>query len=185
MTNLARLRSNFIIVISILGICDLIMLGYLVLPGSSRASQQTQEDSLQQQVRTMRHEVDPLRGIDTKLVKTRVDLKTLYQQNVPSRWSQISEAIQRVAHDSGVSTEAIHYTTEATDLQDVQRVKIDTSIMGDYTKVARFINTLERDKLLFTIRQISLNSQGEQGQSGRGGTVALQIKFDTFLKEAA
>jgi hypothetical protein len=35
---------------------------------------------------------------------------------------------------------------------------------------------VERDKLLFVIRQISLNEQ-------QAGSVELQIKFETYLKE--
>jgi hypothetical protein len=61
----------------------------------------------------------------------------------------------------------------------VQRVEIDTTVSGDYAKVARFINALEQEKLFFVIRQITLNSAQESG------TVTLQIKFGTFLKEAA
>ena len=49
---------------------------------------------------------------------------------------------------------------------------------GDYSKIPRFINALERDKMLFLITQLSLNGQ-------EGGVVQVQIKFDTFLKETA
>jgi hypothetical protein len=45
-------------------------------------------------------------------------------------------------------------------------------------KLAHFINALERDKLLFVINQITLSAPS-------GGVVQLQMKFQTFLKEAA
>jgi hypothetical protein len=56
-------------------------------------------------------------------------------------------------------------------------VKADITLSGDYAKIAHFINALERDKLVFNVTQIVLN--GQQG----GGSVDLQIKVDTFLKE--
>jgi hypothetical protein len=62
-------------------------------------------------------------------------------------------------------------------LPDVQRISIETTVTGEYAKVARFINAIEQDKLVFIIDQISLNSQ-------EGGVVSLQVKFETFLKES-
>jgi hypothetical protein len=63
-------------------------------------------------------------------------------------------------------------------LPDVQRVSIETTVNGEYAKVARFINAMEQDKFVFIIDQIALNSQ-------EGGVVSLQIKAETFLKENA
>jgi hypothetical protein len=51
-------------------------------------------------------------------------------------------------------------------------------VTGDYAKIARFVNAMEQSKLLFIIDKISLSNQ-------QGGSVTLQISFDTFLKEAA
>jgi hypothetical protein len=55
---------------------------------------------------------------------------------------------------------------------------VDTTVTGDYLKVARFINAMEQAKLLFIIDKISLTSE-------EGGKVTLQITFDTFLRETA
>jgi hypothetical protein len=44
--------------------------------------------------------------------------------------------------------------------------------------VAKFINALEQSDLIFIIDQVSLSGQ-------ESGTVSLQIKFETFLREAA
>jgi hypothetical protein len=59
----------------------------------------------------------------------------------------------------------------------VQRVKIETTVTGEYAKVAGFINAMEQDKFVFIIDQISLTGQ-------EGGVVSLQIKAETFLKES-
>jgi hypothetical protein len=63
-------------------------------------------------------------------------------------------------------------------LPNLERVNIETAVAGDYLKIAHFINALERDKLLFIIDQIALSAPP-------GGLVQLQIKFETFMKEAA
>lgn len=181
MVNLDILRKRFILVLGILGAMDLVLLVYLLWPGSSVASQTAMEQNLQQQYRTLSREVAPLRGIDQKLLQTRTDIASLYRDRVPSRFWQISQEVENLARETGVSTQGINYVpkkSEKGELPDVQRIEIDTRITGEYAKVARFVNALEQDKLFFVINQINLNSQ-------EGGQVTLQIKFETFLKQAA
>jgi Tfp pilus assembly protein PilO len=180
MTGLAQIKKRFFTALGILAVVALVLLGYLLWPGSSSVGRRAREEALQQQYRALGHEVAPLKDIDGKLMQTRADINNLYAQQIPNRWSEISSHLENLVRESGVSAESIKYTTdkpEKGDLQDVQRVVIDTSVKGDYAKVARFINAMEQDKLLFIIRQISLSSQ-------EGGTVTLAIKFDTFLKQA-
>jgi hypothetical protein len=70
-------------------------------------------------------------------------------------------------------------TPDKTDLPDVQRIKIDTTVTGDYSKVAEFVNKMEQDPLFFIIEKIALSTQSE------GSAVSLQISFNTFLKSAS
>jgi Tfp pilus assembly protein PilO len=153
------------------------------LPGSSPSALAAQEKALQEQVNTLTREVAPLKGIDQQLARTRVDVKQFYEQKVPNQFSQISQHLEKLMKDTGVSTQGIHYTQDRNDqkdkndLPDVRRVGIDTTVSGEYSKVAHFINALEQDKFVFVIDQISLSSQ-------ESGVVSLQIKCETFLKES-
>ena len=83
--------------------------------------------------------------------------------------------------ETGVTTDGIRYnqdkTSEKSELPDVQRVNIETTVHGDYAKVARFINALEQDQFVCVINQITLN--GTEG----GNLVTLPINFETFQKE--
>lgn len=179
MTNLAQLKKRFYTILGILAVIDLVLIVYLLWPGSSGSSRKSQEEALQQQYRSLAHEVSPLKDIDQKLVQTRTDINYLYKERIPNRWSEVSSELEKLMRDSGVTTQSIHYTTDKTekdDLPEVQRVGIDTSITGEYGKIAHFINALEQDKLLFIVKQISLNGQ-------EGGTVTLQIKCDTFMQQ--
>lgn len=182
MRDFAHLQKRLYIVLAVLCLLDLGLLIYMVLPGSSSSELRARKQSLQAQVDELKREVAPLQGMDKKLVETRQDIKGMYQERIPSQWSQISAALQKVTHDTGVTTQSVKYTTDSTDkgdLPSVQRLQIETTVSGDYSKVARFINGLEQEKLLFVIRQITLNSTQESG------AVTLQIKFVTFLKQAA
>jgi len=181
MRNLAKAKKQFITIVSLLGALCLVLIAYLLWPGTSPAAKLAQEDALRQQEKGLNREVAPLQNIDKTLGQTRVDVKKFYEQKVPSQFSQISQHLEKLVQETGVTTQGIRYsnekTDEKTDLPNVQRINIDTTVHGDYAKVARFINALEQDKFLFVINQITLN--GSEG----GNLVSLQIKFETFLKE--
>jgi uncharacterized membrane protein YuzA (DUF378 family) len=173
MNNLAKTRRQFTLILAVLGAVNLLLIVYLLLPGSSASGKAAREQSLQTQVKSLGREVTPLRG----------DVQWLYAQKIPGQFSQISQHFYKLVEEAGVTAQGIHYTEDKTgkaekhDLPDVQRIDIDTTVSGDYAKVAHFINAMEQDKFVFIIDQISLNSQ-------ESGIISLQIKFQTFLKES-
>src|SRR5258708_37536708 len=149
MSKLRRTRNNILLVLGVLLALDIAFAAYLLWPGrESQASQQSEESSLQQTLRIKTREVEPLRGMDQKLAKAPAEFKKFYQENIPSQGSQISREIEKLAGENGVSTQGVRYTLEKTPLPDVQRVKIDTGVSGDYLRVVHFINALESDHLL-------------------------------------
>lgn len=184
MGDLDRTRKKFIAAAAVLGLIALPLLVYLVW-GGSQSAQQAQEADLEQQIRTLTKEIALRKSSDP--AKTREDLRQLYASGVPSRQSQISQRLEKLFQESGVTPQSIRYTPDTSSkitLPDVQQLKVETTVTGDYTKIARFINAVEQDKLLFLIDRISLNSQQARSQQEQGG-VSLQITFNAFLKEAA
>jgi len=185
MRDLLKVKRQFTLIVAALGVIDLVLLGYLLWPGTSPSAKQERQNALQQQKMTLSREVTPLRGIDRKLTQTRQDVQKFYEQKVPGEFSQISQHLEKLVQENGVTTLGFHYSQDKTadrekdknDLADVQRVQIDTTITGEYSKIAHFINALEQDRYVFIIDQITLNS------AEGGSTVSLQIKFETFLKE--
>ncbi len=184
MNSLAKVKRQFTLILAGLGAVDLILLVYLLWPGSSPSAKQAHEESLQQQETSLSREVAPLKGIDQKLTQTRLDVKKFYEQKVPTEFSEISQHLEKLIQQTGVTTQGIHYNQDKTeqsknDLPDVQRINVDTTVTGEYPKIARFINALEQDKFVFVIDQITLSS------SEAGNVISLQIKFETFLKQTA
>jgi Tfp pilus assembly protein PilO len=181
MRDLQKIRQRVFTILAVLGLLCLGFTVYLLWPGASVTAQKAQEASLQQQFRSLSREVEPLSGIEGKLMQTRVDIKNLYKDTVPTRASEISLRMERISQNVGVQNQGLHYgtktTTDKDDIPGLQRLDIDTSVSGDYPKLAHFINAIEQDKTFFVIDQISLTSQ-------QSGVVTLQIKLHTFLKEA-
>jgi len=182
--DLARSKTRFTIILAVLAIVDLVLVGYLLFSGSSPSARLAREQALQQELTALNREVAPLVGIGPKLDQTRVDVKKFYEQKIPSQFSQISQHLEKLVKETGVTTvQGFRFTEEKPggnekgNLPEVQRIGIDTAVSGEYSKVARFINALEQDKFVFVITQIALNS------SEGGNLVSLQIKFETFLKE--
>ena len=52
----------------------------------------------------------PLNGIDKQLAQTRVDVKKFYEQKVPGQFSQISQHLEKLMKEAGVTMHGIHYT---------------------------------------------------------------------------
>jgi len=185
MNNLAKMKNRFTLIVSVLGAVNLLLIIYLLLPGSSPSARAAQEESLRQQKKTLAAEVTPLIGIDKKLAQTRVDVKKFYEQKVPSQFSEISQHLEKLMQEAGVTAKGgIRYNQERStnekdkaDLPDVQRIGVDTTVTGEYSKVAKFINAMEQDRFVFIINQVALTSV-------ENGVVSLQIKFETFLKES-
>ena len=114
---------------------------------------------------------------DPVLEKPAAAIKKFDAERVPSYWSQISSELHKLEQANGISEQSIRYAAEESGLPNLQRVKIETGVAGEYGKIAHFINALERDKLVFLINQVSVAGLPT-------GTVTLQIKFETFLKVA-
>ena len=179
MGNLQKVQKKFATLAVILSVAALGLLAYLLWPGSSRSAQEQEKARLQQQLTSLSNEVEQRKSSNPE--NTRAELKAFYA-DLPSRYSEISQRLEKLSHEAGVSSASIKYSVESpdkNDLPDVQRIKIDTTVTGDYAKVAQFVNKMEQDRLLFIIEKIALSSQSE------GNAVSLQINFNTFLKSAS
>lgn len=177
MRDLEQTRKRFTLWLSLMAALNVGFLVYLLWPGSRGP----QPEALRAQYQTLRHQVELWQRSNPE--KTREALKAFYAQNLATRPSQMNQEVEKLLRDNGVTTQGIKYdfekaTTEKNAPPGVQRVRVETTVTGDYGKIARFVNALEQAKLLFIIDSISLSNH-------EGGSVTLQIGFDTFLKEAA
>lgn len=177
MTRLERMRTIFISLLAVLLVADAALAVYVYWPGSTPGSRKQLEQQLNAERVQKNQQMAPLKGIDKKLIDTRAEIKKFCAERVPAYWSQISSELHKLEQANGIPAGTFRYGAEASGLPNLQVVKIDTSIAGDYVKIAHLINALERDKYLFLIDQVTVAQQA-------GGTVQVQVKFETFLKAA-
>ena len=179
MPDLGNTRRKLKLTIAILVAVDLIAAAMLLSPiVGSKKSRLSEMDSLWKELQAKTRQVEPLRGLDKKVVLAQKQIDEFYQQRLTSQDSIISTELGKVAAHSGVKISEIKYKVNDPEPVGLRSMEIEANLSGDYLQLIRFINALERDQLFFIINSVQLG--GEQG-----GTVKLQMKLETFLKGSA
>ncbi len=168
----ARLKTVLIALLCI----DLVALIALISPlGRSR---QEEIRALESQLQSKTKQVLPLRGLDKKVLEAKQEIADFYQERLPGEYSQIYDELGNLATANGAKLTQAKYHQEDREGMGLRPVSIDAVLSGDYVHVVRFVNALERDKLLFIVNSIQLGD-------AQGGTVKLQLKMQTYLKGGA
>lgn len=178
MANLAATRQRFHTVANVLGAIAALAVLVIFLPLRPSTEQKTSElNAAKLETKRLETEVAPLRGLPEKLGKARTDITSFHKGRFPDRFSAIPEVLGELASEHSVRLTDVKYESAQTELSGLQQVTMDAGLSGDYGRVVRFINALERSKTFFLIDSITL---GEEGSGG--GDVRLQIRIITVLR---
>jgi hypothetical protein len=115
----------------------------------------------------------PLRGLDKKIVQAKSDQQAFYAKRFPENYSAWLTELGKLAVQNNVLLLHGQYTQGKPD-QGLSEIRMEESLSGDYAPVVRFINGLERDKMLFLIEGIALSGQ-------QNGVVSLRMRLATYL----
>jgi Tfp pilus assembly protein PilO len=172
-------RKKLKIALALLAVLDVAAVAVYLSPmvGSELARRQ-QQDQLWKELQQKTRQMAPLHGLDGKIATTRRQIAEFYKERFPERDSAISEALGRVAAQSGVKIGQVRYQMKDPEPVGLRPVEIEASLSGDYLQLVRFINSLEREQLFFIVDSVQL--AGDQG-----GQVRLQLQLQTFLKTGA
>jgi Type II secretion system (T2SS), protein M subtype b len=169
-------RKKLKIALALLGVVDVAAVAVFLSPlVGSELSRRQQQDHLWKELREKTRQMEPLRGMDGKIAATSRQIGEFYKERFPDRDSAISEALGRVAAQSGIKISQVRYVMKDSEPVGLRPVEIDASLSGDYLQLVRFINSLERDQLFFIVDSVQLGS-------AQGGSVRLQIQLETYLK---
>jgi type IV pilus assembly protein PilO len=170
-----KLKIAMITMAAIDVIAVIILLSPLVGSGESRKQEMQQ---LQTELRMKTRQVEPLRGLDKKVVLASQEIDTFYKDRLPTRESTISEELGKLASQSGVKIGQAKYDTKESEEVGLTPFFIEATCQGDYLQLMRFINGLERDKTFFIVNSVVLGD-------ALGGSVKLQLKLETYLRNGA
>jgi hypothetical protein len=118
----------------------------------------------------------PLRGLDKRVDRSRSQMQAFYDKRIPANYSSISQRIGDLEVASGVRLTRVQYT-QGPPGPDLTEITIEAGISGDYPRIMRFINSLERDHTFFVIRAMALAGQ-------QAGQVNLRLRVSTWLRRA-
>jgi len=172
-------RRKVQIAIGTLLVLDIAAAALLFSPlvGSQR-SRSEQMQSLWKTLQVKTREVEPLRGLDKKVVVAHDQIDDFYKSRLPNEDSAIADALGKLAADTGVKIGGIKYKIEDADPVGLRPVMIDADFDGNYLQLVRLVNELERSKLFFLVDSVELGG-------AQAGLVKLQMKLETYLKTGA
>jgi type IV pilus assembly protein PilO len=170
-----KLKIAIITMAAIDVVAVIILLSPLVGSGESRKQEMQQ---LQSELRQKTRQVEPLRGLDKKVVLASQEIDTFYRERLPDRESTISEELGKLASQSGVKIGQAKYDTKEAEDVGLTPFFIEATCQGDYLQLMRFINGLERDKTFFIVNSVVLGD-------AQGGSVKLQLKLETYLRSGS
>src|SRR5438105_12089325 len=108
-----------------------LILMFSPLVGSS-ATRKQELQQLSDEERQKTRQVEPLRGLDKKIVLAGQQIDQFYKQRLPDKASEIVDEIRKVASENGVKITQAKY--EAKDQEDVGMTtyQIDVNCQSDY-----------------------------------------------------
>ena len=176
MPDLRDTRRKMKIAFAVLGAIDVAAVIVLLSPiVGSQTSRSQQMRASWQELQSKTRQVEPLRGLDKKIVLAKDQIDEFYSERLPAQDSTVSEELGKVAASAGVQMGEVKYKLKDPDEVGLQPLQIEADFSGDYLALMKFINALERDKLFFIIDSVQLG--GEEA-----GSVKLGMKLETFLR---
>jgi Tfp pilus assembly protein PilO len=179
MRDLVALRRRLVALAIVLGVIAVSALVFLFTPyGRSKERLEDEFAQLRDQKTQKELESGPLANIDQKLVEAHRQIDAFYRDRLPAQYSDISAELAKQASANGVKLGGVKYDADKdAPAPGVRAVHITAAITGNYVNIVKFINALERDKMLLAPASVDLT----ESQAG----VSLDLRLDTYLREGA
>ena len=179
MPDLGNSRRKLKIAMGAMLVADVMAVAVLFSPlVGSAGSRKLQLSQLHIELQKKTREVETLRGMDKKIVLAKDQIGGFYKDRFAAKDSDLTNELGKLASENGIRIQQARYKEEDAESSGVIPVEIDGSFSGDYLQLVRFINTLERSKLFFTVDSVDL-----AGESA--GPVKLQITMHSYLRSGA
>jgi hypothetical protein len=130
----------------------------------------------QLQLKAQELQIAPMRGMDSKLALADKQAMDFEQARLPATYSAFLEELGKLQKSTGVHQAGVAYTPVPKESgSGLTEIRMEARLTGDYPALMKFINQMERDKLFFVIRGVTLTGQ-------QGGIVNLRLRADTYLR---
>lgn len=177
MANVRELRRPLTIVAVVLAVIAVASAAVWQSPWGNTTRRQLDFDSTHQQLQQVMHQAIPLENIDQKIKAAQQQVDSFYKNRLPQRDSDVAATLGKLAQEAGIRLGEVRYAPPSdTDLPNLAKFEIDVSLAGEYPRVVKFINSLERDRIFFIVNRVNLAEQ-------QGGNVRLELHLETYLRK--
>jgi Tfp pilus assembly protein PilO len=179
MPDLRGSRRKLQIAIAAMVVADLIAVAVLFSPlvGSAQSRRVTMSE-LSAELQKKTRDLQPLKGIDQKMVLAKGQISQFYQDRFAARDSELTAELGKLASENGVRILQAKYKQEDSTGAGIVPTEIEGNFSGDYLQLVRFINSLERSKQFFTVDSIGLAGEST-------GPIKLEVKMHSYLRSGA
>jgi Tfp pilus assembly protein PilO len=176
MPDLQGTKKKLLAAVAGMLVIDLAAVGVLISPlVGSQQSRREQINELWKELQLKTRQVEPLRGMDKKIASAQQQVHQFYEDRLPAEDSAISEAVGKIASESGVQISGVKYEPKDEQPVGLRPVMMQADFSGGYPQLVHFVNTMERDKLFFIVNGVDLDSQQQ-------GNIKLRLGFETYLR---
>jgi hypothetical protein len=176
MPDLVRTRKNMKTTLAVLLGVDVLAAAILFSPLVGSANSRQQEmNLLKVELITKTQQVKPLKNLDVKVALANRQIIEFSRKRFPTEDSQIATRFGKLAAEDSVTIGQEKYKMHEDGPAHLRPVELDADLSGTYVSLAKFINALERDDMLFIINSVTLGSES-------AGPIKLQMKLETYLK---
>lgn len=178
MPDLRHTRKHLTIALAAMAGLDLLALALYFSPLVGSAETRRQELNRMQTDLTLKtRQVAPLKDLPHKVVIANQQIGDFYKRRFPAQNSEIATKLGKLAAANGVRIQQERYKVEdnAPTVSGLEPLELEADLAGTYTALAKFINAIERDEMIFIIDSVTLGNDPQ-------GPVKLSLKMETYLK---
>jgi Tfp pilus assembly protein PilO len=184
--DLRDVRTQLLIAVAVLLLLDVAAIALLLSPaGRSRGARQQQYERLRQTKIEKTKAAAATAGMEQRIATARAQEAEFDRDRLAGRYSAMSEQLSRIAAEAGVSVSDVKYDERSNLLEknkDTPKgyasLGIAIQVHGSYEQDMRFINAVERQKMLLLIDGVAFSGmQGDQ--------LTVSVHLSTYLRSAA
>ena len=180
--DLRDVRTQLLIAVGVLLLADAASVVLLLSPaGRSRGARQQEFEHLRVEKLERAQASAPAQGMDQKIATARDQEAKFNDERLAQRYSAMSEQLSRIATEAGVGVSDVKYDEHPVDKTapaGYDEIGITSQIHGTYDQNIRFINTVERQKLMLLIDGVSFGGM-------LGDSLTVSVHLSTFLRSQA
>ena len=178
MPDLGNTRRKLKIAIAAMVVADVVAVGVLFSPlVGSADSRRLQLNQMFSEYRKKTRDVEPLRNMPAKMGQAKTEIADFYKDRFAARDSDLATELGKLAAQNGIHILQAKYREEDPQANGIIPVEVEGSFAGNYLELVRFINTVERSTMFFTVDSVELAGEGK-------GAVHLTITMHSYLRGA-